>query len=170
MEQYYQACGAIDQHNGFRQGNLRLEKFHKTLKWNRRCLVSILSSTMVDAFKAYEYHFPPSADSNASSRITGFVAKVIDKIKPGATHGLSEVQEGCYLEKIGTTTSIKGKNLGREYAIQQRCKICQRNRPDGDKTRCRRTVWRCHYHPNIAICPAGKYQCLALHQRDQGQI
>ena len=136
LENHYHACGAIDQHNGYRQGNLCLEKFHKTLKWNRRCLVSILSSTIVDAYKAHEHHFPPSLDSNASSRITACVSKVIDEIKPGAPQGLVEVQDGCYLERMGTKEVTKGNHVGREHAIQQRCKVCLKNRAEGDKSLC----------------------------------
>jgi hypothetical protein len=171
MENYHCARGAIDQHSGYRQGNL-YQKFHKTPKWNRRCLVSILSSTIVGAYKAREHHFPPSSDSNAPSRITAFVSKAIGEIKPGSPKGLVEVQGGFHLtERTGTTTITRGGHVGRECAIQQRYKACLKNRAEGDKTRCRRTVWRCHYHPEVPVCPAGKCQCLVLHQHEQeGQI
>jgi hypothetical protein len=46
------------------------------------------------------------------------VSKVIDEIKPGAPKGLVEVQDGCYLEKIGTREVTKGSHVGRECAIQ----------------------------------------------------
>jgi len=82
VQEYYTACGEIDMHNNFRQGQLRLEKFHQTRKWNSRVLTSILSSTMVDAYRAYEHHFPAGALGGApdelQSGLKSFVAKVID--------------------------------------------------------------------------------------------
>ena len=52
-------------------------------------LVSILSSTMVDTFRAYEYHFPGDTQGGPpdalESRLKSFVAKVIDEIKPAQT-------------------------------------------------------------------------------------
>jgi hypothetical protein len=113
---------------------------------------------------------PPSSDSNASSRVTARASKVIGEIKPGAPEGLVEVQGGCYLEKIGTRQVTKGSHVGRECGVQQRCKVCLKNRADGGKSRRRRTAWRRHYHPEVPVYPAGKRQCLTLHQHYQGQI
>ena len=119
-------------------GQLVSGKIPQTLKWNRRCLASIMPSTIVDACKAREHCPPPSSDSNASSRTTAFVSITIDEIKPGAPKGLVEVQGGRCLERTGTTTTTKGSHTGRERAIQQRCKVCLKNRAEEDKTRHRR--------------------------------
>ena len=76
LEDYYDGCGGIDMHNNFRQGHLRLEKFHKTKKWNARVVTSILSSTMVDAFRAWEHHFPSAAEGDVvTSRLKSFVVR-----------------------------------------------------------------------------------------------
>ena len=108
IQNYYEACGQIDLHNNFRQGQLRLEKFFKTKHWNRRVLTSILSSTMVDAFRAWEFHFPPGirdADNDMKSRLKSFVARVIDETKPElSTDELPPnvlADHVCQLELIG---------------------------------------------------------------------
>ena len=45
--------------------------------------MSILSSSMVDAFKAWEHHFPSSDPGLVvESKLKSFVAMVIDEIKP----------------------------------------------------------------------------------------
>ena len=78
LQHCYAACGGIDVHNNFRQGQLRLEKFHQTRKWNARVFTSVLSSTMVDACRAREHHFPTGelggAPDDLESGLKSFVA------------------------------------------------------------------------------------------------
>ena len=59
LETCYKASGAIGQHNGCRQGLLKLENFWKTKRWQTRVITSIFSSTLVDSFKAWGAYHPP---------------------------------------------------------------------------------------------------------------
>jgi len=126
---YYDACGEIDLHNNFRQGHLRLEKFHKTKKWNSRVLTSILASTTVGAFRAWEFHFPPGPQGDVvASRLKSFVARVIDEINPGPPANTPTnliTPGGCSLVLIGKRTGKEGtKRAGQELTAQERCKMC----------------------------------------------
>ena len=132
VQDYYTACGEIDLHNRFRQGQLRLEKFHQTKKWNSRMLVSILSSTMVDAFRAYEYHFPGDTQGGLpdplESRLKSFVAKVIDEIKPAQTTRVPSPspfeREDCRPELIGKYVARSGQEEGNMITKTMRCSMC----------------------------------------------
>jgi hypothetical protein len=86
MQDYHEARGQIDLHDNSRQGQLRLENFWHTTKWNSHVTTSVLSSSMVDAFRAWEHHFPPSeaerTAGDTGSRLKTFVARVIDETLP----------------------------------------------------------------------------------------
>ena len=175
LENYYDACGGIDLHNNYRQGQLRLEKFWKTLRWNTRVLTSILSSTMVDAFCAWEHHFPPSANAEKNdqkSRLKSFVARVIDEIKPT---GVVEERVGglsseCQLEVIGKRLGKKGKSLGRLMTMQERCAMCRKRGKKDKDGRSTRTAFRCKAHPAVWTCAEHSGPCLALHREEHGEV
>ena len=173
---YYDACGQIDLHNNFRQGQLRLEKFFKTHKWNSRVLTSILSSTMVDAFRAWEHHFPPGEDTGeTSSRLKSFVATVIEEIMPEKSRGTPTTPEnvcesGCQLEVIGRVIAQKGKSKGKFVQKQMRCTMCRMRGNKSAKGRAPRTTYRCCIHKKVFMCAAHKGPCLILHREQQGEI
>ena len=173
LQDYYEACGRIDLHNKYRQGILRLEKFWKTVKWNSRVMTSILSSSMVDAFCAWEHHFPPSdPDDDIPSRLKLFVSHVIDEIKPKMDKDPSELIHDdlhpCQLELIGKRRGKEGKTKGKILTKQARCTMCKKRRNRGKDGRSTRTSWRCKAHPGVYLCAEHAGPCLALHREEQG--
>jgi hypothetical protein len=56
-----EAAGAVDKHNSFRQGTLRLENFWKTQLYQNRMFVCMMSACMVNAFLAWENELGPPA-------------------------------------------------------------------------------------------------------------
>ena len=175
METYYDACGQIDLHNRHRQGQLRLEKVWKTLKWNNRLLVSILSSTMVDAFKAWEHHFPPATDAeeedDLKSRLKEFVWRVIDEVCPSALEANPSQIDSCRLELIGHRITSTGKQEGLKSTIQERCTQCRINgRKEKNSGRAIRTSFRCALHRDVYLCNASKGPCLQEHMEEHGCV
>ena len=167
------ARGHIDQHNKHRQGQLRLEKAWKTLKWNNRPLVSMLSSTMVDAFKAWEHHFPPTAadgeERDLQSRLKEFVWRVIDEVCPLSLDVQPQENDSCRLELIGTRITSTGKQEGMKSTIQERCTQCRLNgRKERNSGRAIRTSFRCAVHRNVCLCNASKGPCLQEHVEERG--
>jgi hypothetical protein len=119
MQDYHEARGQIDLHNNFRQGQLRLEKFWRAHKWNSRVTTSVLSSSMVDAFRAWEHHFPPSEagrlEGDTGPRLKTFVARVVDETLPSdATDDAGCNEESLHqLELIGKRRGKKRKPEGK---------------------------------------------------------
>jgi hypothetical protein len=97
-------------------------------KWNNRLLVSTLSSTMVGAFKAWEHHFPPSADAaeepDLQPRLEEFVWRATDEVCPTPTEAHPTSNGACRLELTGTRITSSGKQKGMKSAIQERCTEC----------------------------------------------
>jgi hypothetical protein len=126
MQDHHEARGQVDLHDNSRQGQLRLEKFWRTHKLNSRVTTSILSSSMVDAFRAWERHFPPSEagrlEGDAGSRLKAFVARVIDETLPKDDDGdVGRNEESlCQLELTGKRRGKKGKSEGKMLTRQLR--------------------------------------------------
>ena len=150
-----------------------MEKFWKTLKWNTRVVTSILSSSMVDAFCAWEHHFPPNSDAteDIQSRLKSFVAKVIDEIKPVVQKEPEfHLESECQLELIGKRLGKEGKSKGKVKTTQGRCHMCVKRGNKMADGRATRTSWRCKAHPDVHICAGHSGPCLALHREEQGEI
>jgi Transposase IS4 len=49
-DQYYAACGKIDQHNKYRQASLMLERKLKTLFWHRRVNQTLFGMNVIDSY------------------------------------------------------------------------------------------------------------------------
>jgi hypothetical protein len=173
LQHCYAACGGIDVHNDFRQGQLRLEKFHQTRKWNARFFTSTLSSTMVDARRACEHHFPTGelggAPDDLESGLKSFVAKVIDEISPAASSAQSPT--GCDVDAhrpvlIGKHAQEDGKDKGKIKTKVDRCTTCQKrgNRPDNGRSP--RASHCCATHKNVFLCAAHKGPCIKEHQEE----
>ena len=100
--------------------------------WNSRCTISILSMSMVDAFKSWEHHFPPSdddAERDIQSRMKNFVALVIDdeiKRKEGHRKEIVPQPDGYVLELIGKPVIQGGKLKGKLITRQKRCVVCSK--------------------------------------------
>ena len=113
---------------------------------------------MVDAFRAYEYHFPPAEHvGDLDSRIKDFVANVIDEIKPDESTddlsgGLSAC--GCELVLIGKYVQKTGKDAGKAKSTVERCSICRArgNRLDNGRAQELRTVVK--HIPKCTSVPA----------------
>ena len=176
MQDYYEACGQIDLHNNFRQGQLRLEKFWRTTKWNSRVMTSILSSSMVDAFRAWEHHFPPSEadrlEGDTGSRLKTFVARVIDEMLPTDNDddvGCNE-ESLCQLELIGKHRGKKGKSEGKMLTRQLRCSMCKKAGRKGEDGKTTRSAYRCKAHPSITLCAEHANPCMMEHREQCGEI
>ena len=171
LQHYYAACGGIDQHNNFRQGQLRLEKFHQTRKWNARVFTSTLSSKMVDAHRACEYHFPTGelggAADDLESGLKSFVAKVIDEISPAASSAQSPGGHDVEAHRpvlIGKYVQKEGKDKGKIKTKVDRCTMCQKRNYRPDHGRAPRTAHCCAMHPKVFLCAAHKGPCIKEHQ------
>jgi hypothetical protein len=176
MQDYYEACGQIDLHNNFRQGQLRLEKFFRTHKWHTRVMTSILSSSMVDAFRAWEHHFPPSEEDrlegDTGSRLKTFVARVIEEIMPNDNNDEPEdVEESeCQLELIGKRRGKTGKTKGKMLTKQLRCNMCRKSGRKGKDGKSTRSGYRCKAHPDVTLCAEHAGPCLMEHREEHGEI
>ena len=176
MQDHYKARGQIDLHDNFRQGQLRLEKFWRTTKWNSRVTTSILSSSIVDAFRAWEHHFPPCEadrlEGDSGSRLKNFVAKVIDEILP--TDNDDDVGHNeeslCQLELIGKRRGKTGKSEGKHLTRQLRCATCKKAGRRGTDGKTTRSGHRCRAHPNVTICAEHANPCLMEHRMECGEI
>ena len=169
LQDYYEGCGKIDQHNAHRQGTLKLEKMWKTKKWNARVTVSVLSSCLVDAFLCWERYFPSDGDHELGSNLKSFVAKVIDEIRPDPKQAADDIEScgpQCVHELIGKYKCKVGKNMGKWCTKQERCTICTKNGYRPDRGRAPRTSFRCKYHPDVYVCAAHKRPCLEQHAKD----
>ena len=142
-------------------------------KWNNRLLVSTLSSTMVDAFKAWEHHFPPATDAeeeaDLQSRLKEFVWRVIDEVCPTSLETHPTQIDSCRLELIGTRITSTGKQEGMKSTIQERCTECKKHgRTERNSNRKIRTSYRCAVHRDVYLCNANKGPCLAAHMEEHG--
>jgi hypothetical protein len=82
-----EAAGAVDEHNRFRQGTLRLGCFWKTQLHQNRMFTCVTSTCMVNAFLAWENEVGKGIDETdegtpIGSRVTRFVVRVIDAVLP----------------------------------------------------------------------------------------
>jgi hypothetical protein len=111
---------------------------------------------MVDAFRAWEFHFPPgirNADDDMKSRLKSFVARVVDEIKPDlSTDELPpnvHADRVCQLELIDKTLGKKGKSKGKMLCKQSRCTMCKKSGRKMADGRATRTGYRCKAHPEV---------------------
>ena len=159
------------EHNGCRQGLLRLENFWKTKRWQSRVITSILSTTLVDSFKAWEVYHPPSItdDRIVESRLQDFTIKLIEELCKDVVN-MDENVEQCELIPIGSKTVDKGRSIGRIYAEQQRCVECVKESRKLKDGRAPKTKWRCKIHPEAFLCPSTKGRCFSNHCLAYGSL
>ena len=122
--------------------------------------------SIVDAFKAWEHHFPPCDDDDdreIQSRMKDFVAKVIDEIRPQNRQRKEVVEQprGCALVLIGKRVVQEGKHEGKLTTIQRRCTVCASEKVRDKQNKATRTAYKCrnvelHYapHTNRGVLPA----------------
>ena len=173
---YQEAAGAVDEHNRFRQGTLRLEHFWKTQQHQNRMFTCMMSTCMVNAFLAWENEVGKEVDESdegmpIGSRVTRFVVRVIDAILPSLQEcpdSVDRTHHPCQLETIGRQTTTKGKHIGRTYAIMNACSVCSKagvkNGTGG--VRARTTAFRCRVHKDTFLCNANHGDCLVVHQAE----
>jgi hypothetical protein len=174
---HQEAAGAVDKHNSFRQGTLRLECFWETQLCQNRMFVCMMSACMVNAFLAWENELgrcdePEQRDMAIGSRIIRFVVRVIDAILPslqGECPGSADQTHHPYqLETIGRATTKTGSNPGRKHPIMNACSVCvaKKNRNGVGGKRARTTAHRYKVHKDILLCNASVGDCLAVHQAE----
>lgn len=172
---YQKAAGVVDEHNRFRQGVLRLEYFWKTKQYEKRMLVCMLSTCMVNAFHAWEYELGPDVhndDTKISSRIIRFVVLVIDAILPSLQEGPASPSQTsnhpCQLETIDKQVTTTGSNVGHKYAITRACTQCVKHKRRNGKggKRARTTAFRCRVHKDVYLCNSDHGTCLVDHQTE----
>jgi hypothetical protein len=158
-----EAAGAVDKHNSFRQGTLRLEHFWKTQLHQNRMFVCMMSACMANAFLAWENELgrcdePEQRDMATGSRIIRFVVRVIDAMLPSLQGGCSgsagQTHHPCQLETIGGAVTKTGNNPGRKHTIMNACSACvaKKNRHGVGDKRARTTARRCKVHKGILLC------------------
>ena len=128
---------------------------------------------MVDAYRAYEYHFPTGelggAPDDLESGLKSFVAKVIDEISPAVSSDQSHAGydvDACRPVLIGKYVVKEGKYKGLLKTKSHRCTMCQKrgNRPD--RGRSPRTSYCCAVHKKVFLCAAHKGPCIKEHQEE----
>ena len=153
---YYKAAGVIDQHNRYRQYLLKLEKIWRTTNWQKRIFMSMIGTTVVDAYLAWKYHrgLPASdeqEDSSGgfSSRFLSFTASVIKQLDPQPTGAINQgATLGCRRVRIGSSTGTNNK----KKPVQKRCTMCSNKKRHGTDNRAPRTIWMCCVHNEVYLC------------------
>ena len=82
LQRFYEACGAIDQHNRHRQHLLKLEKIWSTKRWNTRVLYSIMVGMVTVDAHLMSAHMLPDRNSDSKESMARFVAKLAAQMMP----------------------------------------------------------------------------------------
>jgi hypothetical protein len=182
LQRFYEACGAIDQHNRHRQHLLKLEKIWQTKRWQTRFLYSIVVGMVTVDAHLMCAHVLPDRHSDSKESMARFVAKLTAQMMPEpipraptASPAVSSISSlstasdpgpGCHLEKIGRKLIVEGKNAGKFRPGDGRCKMCIRAKRHGKDGRAHKTIWRCALHPDVPLCSNHNSNCLGEHIGD----
>ena len=86
VAEFQSAARGMGGHNQLRQGYLKLESFWKVKKWEKRMLISMLSSCLVDAFCLWEHLTEVTAADKVAvsreSRAINFACSLIEELRP----------------------------------------------------------------------------------------
>ena len=179
LQRFYEACGAIDQHNRHRQHLLKLEKIWLTKRWQTRVLYSVMVGMVAADAHLMSAHLLPDRHSESKESMARFVAKLSaqmmpDEEPPGpptaspatslVSFSSASSDPGCTLEKIGKVVIVEGKGAGKFRPADARCAMCIfHKRRHGTTGRATKTIWRCAKHPDVPLCSAHKANCLGEH-------
>ena len=168
LQRFYEACGAIDQHNRHRQHLLKLEKTWQTKRWQTRVLYSVVVGMVTVDAHLMCAHVLPDRHSDSKESMARFVAKLTAQMMPehvpraptaspaaslvSTCATSSDPGPGCHLEKIGRKLIVDGKNAGKFRPGDGRCKMRIKAKRRGKDGRAPKTMWRCALHPDIPLC------------------
>ena len=160
IAKYNEQMGAVDRHNFYRQGVLRLHMAWRTKKWQTRIQLEILALALVDSFLACTKLLPQwlNASHEDESIFWKFVCTLVEQIDPRPRHARTREEEAdptlhCIQVRLGTKRISSGNNKGERRPIQGRCTACiARNRKLMKRGRAPRTAWGCS-------CHVGRYYC-----------
>ena len=160
IAKYNEQMGAVDRHNFYRQGILRLHMAWKTKSWQTRIQLEILALTLVDSFLACTKLLPQWVhDSKEEESVFWkFVCSLIEQLDTRPRHERTREEEvdptlHCHQVRLGTKRISSGNHKGERRPIQGRCTACiARKQKMKQKGRAPRTAWGCS-------CHVGKYFC-----------
>jgi hypothetical protein len=157
---YNEQMGAVDRHNFYRQGILRLHMTWKTHSWQTRVQLEILALALVDTFLLCTKLLPQWVHDpkEEESVFWKFVCSLLEQLDTRPRNERIREEEDdptlhCNQIRLGTKRISSGNNVGERRPIQGRCTACiARNRKIMKRGRAPRTAWGCSYH-------VGKYFC-----------
>ena len=160
IAKYNEQMGAVDRHNFYRQGVLRLHMAWRTKTWQTRIQLEILALALVDSFLVCSKLMPKwvHATKDKESVFWKFVCSLVGQLDTRPRHEMTREEEAdptlhCIQVRLGTKRISSGNNKGERRPIQGRCTACiARNRKMMKRGRAPRTAWGCS-------CHTGKYFC-----------
>jgi hypothetical protein len=160
IAEYNQEMGAVDRHNFYRQGVLRLHMAWRTKIWQTRIQMEILALALVDSFLACKKLLPQWVHDtkDEDSFFWKFVCCLVAQLDTRPRHERTREEEAdptvhCIQIRLGTKRILSGTNKGERRPIQGRCTACSaRNKKMMKRGRAPRTAWGCS-------CHTGKYFC-----------
>ena len=160
IAKYNHEMGAVDRHNFYRQGVLRLHMAWRTKTWQTRIQLEILALTLVDSFLACKQLLPQwrHDEREEESFFWKFVCSLVAQLDTKPRQERTREEEAdptvhCVQIRLGTKRILTGTNKGERRPIQGRCTACSaRNKKMMRRGRAPRTAWGCS-------CHGGKYYC-----------
>lgn len=185
VAEYASNMGAVDLHNRYRQGMLRLDEVVKTQTWQTRLQNELFAVCAVDAFLLSKMYLPKWRDHDTAdgSALFAWLAVLVEQLKAeiqvndyvvraGQEIGEAQNVNECTQIKIGSVKTVEGRQKGKFRAIQHRCRYCsaaeryeERHQP-GQKRGAIRTTFCCSVHRDVHMCKIGKNTCWQQHLAD----
>jgi hypothetical protein len=159
IAKYNQEMGAVDRHNFYRQGVLRLHMAWRTKIWQTRIQMEILALALVDSFLACKQLLPHWLHERKveESFFWKFVCSLVAQLDTRPRHERTREEEAdptvhCIQIRLGTKRILSGSNKGERRPIQGRCTACS--------ARNKKMMKRGQGTPYcFCSCHTGKYYC-----------